>query len=771
MLSDSSPNQEDSEMDLVNPDVPSIEPVIGTLRVASGARLEDATPYVAALTTPPRAARGREDEHLFVLLDLTGLASSHLCRELREIVVQTYWSNAGSITSALRRAATAVNRHLFQMNLRSDSSERCYGGLTCAVLHGDDLFILQAGPGHACVLQGDRLVCFPRDEGLAHLGIGPLADTRLYHVFATASDMLLLASPTLVREGGYDGIVRVLPRPGVQEVLEGLEQIGIGADFSALVVRWTLTGKEPVREEEPVVVETSPPPLSTLPEVATISVEPRKTPEPPEPRRGVGEDLQATPVEWVRQDVQPLEPTREPGPGLGERMKGGVSSLGRGLTFVGRGVAATGTGLAEGASTLFQRMLPGAEREARPQEPRRRPIPDENRALMVALVIGIPILVVIIVALADLQFGTEGRARTFIKKAEEEIALAQAAGDNSAEARPHWEVALEHIEEAAKLQPGNVKAAELQIKIEEAEGRLDSLDGIVRLAPIQLWDFGAGTIPRKMVVHGQMIFVLDLAGGWGVRLTLNSTGDGVVEEDVATLLVRTGQQVGEGMVGSMVDLVWVAQADERRTSALLILEKDGALLNYDPAWMDEAGNPRLKRSFLDTPPTGTPKAVGSFEGRFYVLDTLADESGQLWRYQPLDDAYPEQPERYFADPPPKPLAGALDMAIDGNVYILYDDGTILKFLGGELEDFDVRGLPGDLSRAVTFAVDADGSSGEIYVADKGNERVAVLESDGTFRAQFRAEGAFDDLEALTVDEADKRLYVLSGGRLYVASLP
>jgi hypothetical protein len=222
----------------------------------------------------------------------------------------------------------------------------------------------------------------------------------------------------------------------------------------------------------------------------------------------------------------------------------------------------------------------------------------------------------------------------------------------------------------------------------------------------------------------------------------------------------------------MVDFVWVDQGDERRTSVLLILEeKDGALLSYDPAWMDEAGNPRLKRSFLDTPPTGMPKAVGSFDGRFYVLDALADESGQIWRYQPVGDTYPDQPERYFVDPPPKPLVDALDMAIDGNIYILYADGTILKFLGGQPEDFDVRGLPGDLGHAVAFAVDADGNSRAVYVADRGNERVVVLESDGAFQSQFRAEGVFDDLEALAVDEAGKRLYVLSGGRFYIASLP
>jgi hypothetical protein len=46
-----------------------------------------------------------------------------------------------------------------------------------------------------------------------------------------------------------------------------------------------------------------------------------------------------------------------------------------------------------------------------------------------------------------------------------------------------------------------------------------------------------------------------------------------------------------------------------------------------------------------------------------------------------------------------------------------------------------------------------------------------LGPDGAFQAQFRADEAFDALEALAVDEAAGRLYVVSGGRLYVASLP
>jgi hypothetical protein len=59
----------------------------------------------------------------------------------------------------------------------------------------------------------------------------------------------------------------------------------------------------------------------------------------------------------------------------------------------------------------------------------------------------------------------------------------------------------------------------------------------------------------------------------------------------------------------------------------------------------------------------------------------------------------------------------------------------------------------------------------VYVADQGHQRVVVLEADGTFRAQFRTDEAFNELEALAVDEAARRFYAFSGGRLFVAPLP
>ena len=111
------------------------------------------------------------------------------------------------------------------------------------------------------------------------------------------------------------------------------------------------------------------------------------------------------------------------------------------------------------------------------------------------------------------------------------------------------------------------------------------------------------------------------------------------------------------------------------------------------------------------------------------------------------------------------------MAIDGYVYVLYGDGAVYKFLRGEPQPFEVRGVPHGLDQAIALAVDPHGSSGVVYVADPAHQRVVALGPEGSFWAQFRAEGAFDALEAVAVDEAARRLYTISSGRLYVATLP
>jgi hypothetical protein len=382
---------------------------------------------------------------------------------------------------------------------------------------------------------------------------------------------------------------------------------------------------------------------------------------------------------------------------------------------------------------------------------------------MMALAIGIPVLLAITVILAYRTLGADARFRGLIEQAEKAVGLAQTAGSTTESSRPHWETALIHAESAVELRPDDQVAAALQA---QAQVALDSLDGIVRLQPVLLHDLGPGTLPRRLVVHGQMIFVLDPAGGWVFRLTLNQTGDGVIDPG-GMPIIKKDDPLQDGVVGDLVDFVWVDLVGGRQTSGLLILEQDGALVSYDPVWEGEGGTLQLQRSFLGMPPEA-PKVIGTYDGRLYVLDTVLN---QVRRYEPLGDTYPERPDHYFVIPPTKPLSKAVDMAIDGYIYLLYADGEVAKFLRGNPEAFDVRGVPGNLSQAVALAVDPDSSSGTVYVADRGNRRVVALDPEGEFLAQYYAEGAFDALEALEVDEAIRRVYVISGGRVYVAPLP
>jgi hypothetical protein len=797
-------------MSSTSPTGSSIEPVIGTLRVVGGQRVRDAAPCAVAQSSPLQAVRSRQGEHLFILSDLTGPASSRLYRELCEVVAQTYWSTAGSITAALRQAAAAANRHLFLANLHSTPAERCHGGLICAILRGKDLFILQAGSARACFLHERDFRCFAYDVDLAPLGVARVADVRLHHTYVASGDEFLMVSSALVEATDYTGLARVMALAGVQEVLEGLEQVGVGIDFSAMFVRWSLPGEDSAIREAPLPhlsteltpagsVQVKPQAVGPVerresisqrwgreslvereaprPERAGVPVEPVEFPDP---------GLEATPfdsAEVLRQPVRlsrtsspqlpqvdeqvPVvtelarpEPAREPRPSLGEWIEGVVRSA-------GRGGAAVGGALIGGTSTLVKSMLPGkgARRRARASRSRAsRPVPKENRATMVAVAIGIPLVLAITVTLAYRLFGEDARFNTLIKQVEENVSLAQSTGITSDTSRSHWNAALEYADAAMVLRPDDPIATSLRA---QAQVALDQLDGIVRLQPILLKNFGPGTIPRRLVVHGSMIFVLDPAGGWVAQLILNEAGNGLSEQGEIPGLVRKDQEIEGGTVGNLVDFVWVEPMGGRQTSGLVILEEDGALISHDPAWQGEGGVPQLRRAFLGAPPE-SPRVVGTYDGRFYVLDV---SDNQIRRYEPVGDIYPNRPDNYFVVPPSKPLADALDMAIDGYIYVLYADGTILKFLRGEPDQFDVRGLPGDLSQAVALAVDPGGNSGVVYVADRGNRRVVTLAPDGAFLAQFRADTAFDALEGLAVDEAMRRLYVISGGQLSVVSLP
>lgn len=111
------------------------------------------------------------------------------------------------------------------------------------------------------------------------------------------------------------------------------------------------------------------------------------------------------------------------------------------------------------------------------------------------------------------------------------------------------------------------------------------------------------------------------------------------------------------------------------------------------------------------------------------------------------------------------LERAVDLAIDGNIFIALSDGNILKFQSGKQQDFKLM-MASPLSPNVKLYTQNDFTY--LYVLDRANNQIIALrkngEEAGTVAATFVSD-QFNNLKDFTVDEKGKTMYVLNGNDL------
>lgn len=172
-------------------------------------------------------------------------------------------------------------------------------------------------------------------------------------------------------------------------------------------------------------------------------------------------------------------------------------------------------------------------------------------------------------------------------------------------------------------------------------------------------------------------------------------------------------------------------------------KKQGLVIKADSEWLE-------------------PIDLANFGGNLYLLDKKG-----IWQYSP------------FAPVPTGATAGqalfsskknwlksevdlnqSISLAIDGVIWVLKKDGTILKLVRGVRENFTITGLSQPLAKAKAIFTDADQKF--IYILD--GLRVVVLGKTGEYQAQY----PWSDLEAtgLAVSEKAGKIYLLSGANIY-----
>jgi hypothetical protein len=174
--------------------------------------------------------------------------------------------------------------------------------------------------------------------------------------------------------------------------------------------------------------------------------------------------------------------------------------------------------------------------------------------------------------------------------------------------------------------------------------------------------------------------------------------------------------------------------------------------------IDGSNKKTLIKNSNDWQKTG---GLASYFGNIYVLDK---KQNQIFKFVQTDSGFSKT--NYFSSASPD-LSKAVSMAIDSSVYVLTSDGTVTKYTKGSAENFSLAGFDKPLSNPTGIMTNA--GTDNIYILDNGNSRVMVFDKSGNYKNQYQA-GVIKSAKDFEVLEKDKKIYVLSGGKVYQIDL-
>ena len=694
---------------------------LAELYIEKGQRRERGynTRLVSPLPGSPEARKGT----LIVLLDLGGPITyrrRHL-RHLLNIIQQTYYTTPGTILSALVYALRIAHQELQTINetLRQGDAEQAYTcHAACLVVHDDELYLAQVGATTVAVLLPEGLKWFSpllnEEEEPTPLGLP--RDVRPHTARLTIPPNTMV----LVLDSGWVGQIEeerfrvAIAQAHPEQVLTTLAASVSVPEVSALAFRTVTTTETVTTPPYPVIAE---------------------------------EEEPASPPEETPRERE--EPSSLPaGPSLGRRLWGAIKSFG-------------------------ERILPGREATAPaplptiPEPPPFTPprqVPIRPRPVQVSrwkqrlwwLIVLLPLALILGITLYSWQQERAREARFLNTLEQARIAITQAySTDDPQVAREYLRQAEQALQQATQFRPDDPTIPQLQQRIEERRQTLERVQPLYIMW--RLADLGGMNVTR-VIVEGDYIFLLDQNSDTIYRYTLTENGEELASPTPDRLMGR-GDSIDGRRIGDLIDIAWLPAGPATQMSGLLALDGAGALFVYD------ALRGAYSLGFTRPDAWRAPLRVLVYLTRLYVLDPGANT---IFRFMPTTEGYTAPPDRYFTVP--VDLTGVQDFAIDGNVYLLYPDGRLLRYFQGAQDDFTP-----EVALASPTAVYTTQQLPYLFVADTGNRRLLVLDKEqGNVLAQLVPGEGFDadfgDLRALFVPDDLASLVLVAGETLWRAPL-
>ncbi len=694
------------------------EALIGHLYVVGGRAISVAPPGLLVEAAPKRAARGRETDTFFALVTPAGetIAPAAFYERMAQLASDEYFESSGSVTSALRDVLANINENLFEHN--STDPRRYEANVIAGVLRGADLYLGKIGTGAGLLALKDTTQAFPADfsdkaalKGVS-MGVEMTPEIKMAKYTVSANTRLLLADAALAEQ----------PLDEVQAAV-GLEDIGaVLAKLREIVkTQITLLALEFVPPDQPVA----------LPIKETASTLEAKAAPPA---------------------AAPAASADAPEPGTLRRS----GTRGVGVRKALSSAAGSTANVTESMQQAFERIVPA------PKEGGPRGLLSSPAAAGVTVLI--PVFVVILVVIFWISGTGESEFDQCVKGANDTAVTARGIASNDVTGTlAAWNAVLQLATNCEAIKEGGDPS--LSILKSEARTIIDRLLAVQRRT-VSVVDTFPNAELTQLVIQGEDVYVLDSRNQFVYRVTLADDGLSIVPDSrVPIQAMRRSGQVIQYTVGNIVDIAWEENGGGvAQSNVITALDENGVLIACPPRFLQDCTAQQLR----GTETWEAPRAVDFWEGRMYILDPGAN---QIWRYDPSGGAYPGMPLEYFTGERRPDISRALDFAItnEGDIYLLLQEGVVVKFTSGDIKPFAFVGFPQGQSLNANSAMflNLNPIAQGLYFVNREAKSVYETTMAGTFINNYRAsdEELFAQISNVYADSDQQIVYVLSGNSL------
>jgi hypothetical protein len=164
-------------------------------------------------------------------------------------------------------------------------------------------------------------------------------------------------------------------------------------------------------------------------------------------------------------------------------------------------------------------------------------------------------------------------------------------------------------------------------------------------------------------------------------------------------------------------------------------------------------------------PSDNPSIAGLaiYSRNLYTIDK---KSNQIFKHSPIQGGF-STGEPWIKKSTSANLKNAKSLAIDGNIYVLKNNGQIEKFFTGEREKFNVSGVSPKLSNPTEIWTYRDVDN--IYVLEPTKKRVVILNKEGKIIKQLKGK-EWSNPTNMIIEEKKNTGYVIDNGKIYKFSL-